>query len=307
MQTSRSQLDDARRAVRTDAETGIREVAEFFGPHRLKMFGCRHLPLGFPRHGVVICSPLQAEFVRNYRREVNLGHTLAAAGFAVQRFHYRGTGNSGGATSDATFGTMRDDTMAAAAWLRSSQSLDTVSFVGTRWSSLVAAAAAARFPGAPLVLWDPVLDAARYFRDVFRTVRIQELKAGEPNPRSAEELTKELDRAGTLDVLGYSIDRPLYDDAIARSLEGELGDVPRPILIVQISRTNQLRGDYQALAERWTERRFQVSTLTIPYPEEAWWFPGGRGYEEERALTGELATRTSDWITSACVASARSS
>lgn len=300
MQTFRSQLDDDQRAVRTDGETGIHEVAEFFGPDRLKMFGCRHLPLGPPHNGVVVCSPLQAELVRNYRREVTLGRTLAAAGFAVQRFHYRGTGNSDGEIVDATLETMRDDAVEAAGWLARTQGLDRPTFVGTRWGAMVAGAAAARFGvSSPLVLWEPITTGRSYFRELFRAIHITNLKQGLPVPPSREEQVESMRRTGWLDILGYSVTWPLYKSVIDRTLVGEVGDEPRPVLLVQISRQLELRKEYQALVDRWRGQGFPVDTYVAEGADEPWWFTGGRSYGEETALAEQVARVTHDWLADA--------
>jgi pimeloyl-ACP methyl ester carboxylesterase len=287
---------DRGRASRVDAAAGVRVVVEFFGVDGSRMFGSRQTPVNAAASGVVICPALQAEFLRNYRREVDLGHDLAARGFAVQRFHYRGSGNSDGDTSDATFETMRDDALAAAESLARTEELEALAFVGARWGAMVAAAAASRFDRAPLVLWEPMTQPRTYFRELFRAGQIHEMRKGGVNPRSSEEQLAEMRRTGFLDVLGYAIDRPLYESVIERTLERELGGSPRPILLVQISRRNELRGEYATLADRWREAGFAVDTHVVQASEEAWWYVGGRNFEEERALAEELIAVTRDWL-----------
>jgi len=260
------------------------------------MFGSRQTPVNAAASGVVICPALQAEFLRNYRREVDLGHDLAAQGFAVQRFHYRGSGNSDGDTSEATFETMRDDALTAAEWLVRTEEVETLAFVGARWGAMVAAAAASRFDRAPLVLWEPMTQPRTYFRELFRAGQIHEMRKAGGSPRSSEDQLAEMRRTGSLDVLGYAIDRPLYESVIGRTLEEELGDRPRPILLVQISRRDQLRGQYAALVDRLREAGFDIDTHLVQASEEAWWYVGGRNFAEERGLAEELIGVTRDWL-----------
>lgn len=295
MQTFRLQADGDQRAVRTDAETGVREVAEFFGPDRLRMFGCSHFPPGGAVGGLVVCSPIYAEFQRNYRREVILGRHLASVGLAVQRFHYRGTGNSDGETSSLTYETMVEDVIASADWLKRAAGLDRVAFLGTRWGALVAAEAA-RSEGAPLALWEPVLDATRYFRELFRALRIHELKEGETELRPSETHDEQIRRQGWLDVLGYSVHRSLLESANGRTLEAGLGRERRPLLLVHISQSERLPNDYAMFASRREQLGFAMDTRIVPWAEEVWWFQGGRAYEEEPAMAAELAQVTGDWI-----------
>jgi len=162
--------------TRVDRRLGIVETLGFFGSGPLRMFGCTHAPQGRALGGVVICSPVLGEFLRNYRNEVMLARDLAVSGFAVQRFHYRGSGHSDGEWCDATFETMRDDAIVAAEWLKAATGVSDIAFVGTRWGALIAASAIPRFPMAPLVVIEPPLDCSRYFREVLRWRLMRELK-----------------------------------------------------------------------------------------------------------------------------------
>ena len=283
-------------AVRVDPRTGAREVVRFFGPDRLKMFGCMHLPAGQPVGGVVICSSIQAEFLKNLRREVLLGHALAQRGFAVVRWHYRGAGNSDGSSEDMTFETMCDDTAAAAGWLQDATGVDSLVFAGTRWGGLVAATVAGGHPGAPLALWEPAADSSRYFREVFRSRLIRELKEGSEEAASSTSLVDQLNESGSLDVLGYSIDKPLYDSAMGHTLADGLGAGARPILLIQIGRNKALRGEYRKLVTRWQETGCAVSTHVVE-EELAWWFAGEQWQpEERRPVAQRLITETVDWV-----------
>ena len=67
---------------------GGREEVEFFGDGEL-LFGCRHVPAGDVRGGLVVCPPIFSDSGANYQREVRLGRQLAGAGIVVQRFHPR--------------------------------------------------------------------------------------------------------------------------------------------------------------------------------------------------------------------------
>jgi hypothetical protein len=281
-------------AIRVDPEEGTYQVVEFFGEGSHRMFGCRHLPSREPIAGIVICPSLQAEFLRNYRREVLLGRHLAAAGFVVQRFHYRGTGNSDGETRDVTFESMVTDALAAAERVR--RTSRTVAFVGTRVGAIVAAAAAALLNDVPLALWEPVLEMESYFRDAFRGGLIHELKKGVGERRTREDQIEELRQTGTIDVLGYSLDLPLYDSALGRRLEVEAGDRSRPVLLVEVSRTKDLPSEHAALVRRWRDRGFAVTTHVVTAAIEPWWFVGGRTHHEEQSIAAELVGTTSTWL-----------
>ncbi len=95
-----------------------------------------------PPLGVLVCSPLHAEMQRNYRREVLLSRRLASAGAAVERFHYRGTGNSAGEPGRLALDTMIEDGIAAVHHLQQRVGGVPLVVLGTRVGGLVAAAVA---------------------------------------------------------------------------------------------------------------------------------------------------------------------
>jgi hypothetical protein len=275
---------------------GVRQDVEFFGTGRHRMFGSTHYPPDPPVGGLVICSPLLGELITNYRREFLLAGALAASGIAVQRFHYRGTGHSDGDSSMVTFDTMRADALAAAEYLAHRTELSAIAFAGTRMAGLIAAAAGSRLGDGPLVLWEPAIDASRYFRDVLRAHLMSKLKDGKDTRSSAISFVKELRRTGWFEVMGYPVDRSLYDSSLGHKLDEELGVRPRSILLAQIAGTHRLKDQYAGLATGWRERDFKVTTHAI-VEKEAWWFTGERWRaEENRDGTRRLIEITSGWL-----------
>lgn len=275
MASSESRANVGRWASRVDMTTHIREDVGFFGPPGRRMFGCTHLPLHAPSAGVVVCSPVQAEFLRNYRREVLLARSLAARGIAVQRFHFRGAGNSDGDSSEATFETMCQDALDATQMLIGATGVADIAFVGTRVGGLVAASIARNHPGVPLVLVAPAVDLSAYFREIFRGRLVSELKeVARGRQKSSRAPMEELRQTGMVDILGYPIHRALFDSIVGRSLVEEVGEGPRPILVVQVGKDDRVRRQYAALMTRWRESGFAVDSLGIDL-NEPWWFGGG--------------------------------
>jgi pimeloyl-ACP methyl ester carboxylesterase len=264
-------------ATRTDPETGVVDEVGFFGEGPERMFGALHLPPDEPSAAVLVCSPYQSEFLANYRNEVTLGRALAARGIAAGRFHYRGTGHSDGTSAEVSFGSMHRDALEAMRWFRERVPTGPIAIVGTRWGAVVAASAARSFPRAPLVLWDPAIDGGRYFRDVFRLGRMAQLSDGEPdgNVPAAVDHAARIARDGVTDLVGFQIHRAFYDSAADRDLVAELGDDPRPVLLVQVDLRDRLRAEYADLASRLEEVGFAVDAH-VEQGQEAWWFPGTR-------------------------------
>lgn len=286
---------EARSRERVDEASGVRERAAFLRSGGSEIFAYLHAPPE-PVGGLVICCPIESEMENNYRREVLLARALAGRGVAVARFHYRGSGHSHGDPAETTFETMREDALAATAWLREAARPTGVAFLGTRLGGLIAAAAAARHPGAPLALWEPAVDARRYFREVFRTPSVLALKDGDVGQVSAEEQLRTLVTTGVLDVVGYPIHRGLFETCAGRSLADEPGPGPRRVLLLQFGHGRELRGGLRRVAERWREMGYSVDARVLDGPTVWWLEPGEWLPEESRAASLEIVGTTADWI-----------
>lgn len=277
---------------RHDLAMGLWEEAGFFGAQG-SIFGSTYLPEEPAIGGLVVCSPLYAEFMTNYRREVLLARTLAGRGMAVQRFHYRGTGNSYGDPAHNTFSSMRDDALTAADQLQHRSGIAEIAFVGTRIGAMVAGAAASRMGDAPLVLWEPVVAPERYFREAFRASLIRDLKESSSERRTASALLETMRAEGVVDVLGYSIHEGLYDSLIELDLASEIGEARRRVLIVQLGRAEQLRGENKDLVSA-LEAVGTVVEGRVVTGNEAWWFVNEP--TRSKAVTKDVVDLTTDWL-----------
>ena len=286
-------MPQGRIATRRVDAIGIVEEIGFVDSGGSQMFSALHRPEGASSGAVMICSPVQAEQLRNYRREVLLARELARQGLTVQRFHYRGSGNSDGSPADVTFETMLEDARTALRLLPE-RAEGAIALVGTRLGASVAAIVGREAGARALALWEPVADADRYFREIFRGRLVSELKHGESH--GGRSPIDELRRSGQLDILGYSIDLPLYESVIARRPSDDLTEVPPHVLLVQIGGSSSLRPDYRALASSWEERGVSVSTHRLE-GAEPWWFgsaPDIASDEPDRAH--EMVEVTSAWM-----------
>ena len=269
-------------------EGSIRREARFLGSPGGKLLALTHLPQAPPRAAVVLCSPILAELTSNTGRERALADRLAARGIAAQRFHYRGEGNSEGEGISLTFPSMCRDTALVADWVSGLAGVGRMSFVGTRLGALVAGEVAARFPGAPLVLWEPVTDPVRYFREVFRSRLIRDLAAGRTRPSDTDP-GEQMHRLGWVDVLGFPIHRALYESCLSQGVEGV---ADREVLVVQVSGSERLRPDYAALVEQLASAGCRVESRVVE-GKVAWWFAGGSLGEVDEAT---LMAVTSHWL-----------
>jgi len=152
---------------RIDQEAGIVEDAEFFGSGAERLFGLRYLPAsGSPLAGVVMCGPILAQFRAHYRNGTLVARALAARGVAVQRFHYRGMGNSDGDVSNLDLSSMHEDAAAAGARLTEMIGSVPIAYFGVNVGAYPAAVASR--PGQMLVLDSPPPNGRHYFRNAVR-------------------------------------------------------------------------------------------------------------------------------------------
>ena len=299
---------DGEAASRINIDSETKDELSYFGRSGRRLFGCLHTPLNKELlGGVVICSPTLVDFDRNYRREFILAGSLAARGFAVQRFHYRGSGNSEDAPGGATLQSMAEDALTAAQRLTDFTGVSRLGFVGTRMGAFISATAARRYGSAPLALWEPVIDPSRYFHEAMRSRLMRNLKLealgsrsrsdeGEKPHSSISTLEESLGRTGLVDIIGYPLHRSFFHDMQQRSLAEEI-DVPRPIQILQVSLDARLRGDYVSLAERLEAGGCEVQRCVIADKEEAWWFVDGRpGDDEHGPGESKMVEATTEWF-----------
>jgi hypothetical protein len=259
----------------------------FFGGHERQLFGALHLPADDPRGGVLVCSPVCAEMARNYRREVLLGRALAERGVAVLRFHYWGSGNSGGDSSELGFETMCADAGLAFQHLRDEIGDVPLGVVGTRLGAVVAAVTASTGRGAPTAFWEPVVDPGRYFREVFRARLMTDLKQGASTGSSTQELAQQLQREGTVEIAGYPITRALYDGVVSLPLPEIMTEGAAPVLLVEMNGQQRLSKSASAAVAAWRSHGLQVETRVIDHAE-AWWFgAGARDGAADARVAGE--------------------
>lgn len=276
-------------AIRTDPTSGTVDTVQFLGDGANRMFATAVTPPEQGRAGVVVCPSIMADFIPNYRREVVLSRELAASGIAAQRFHYRGIGHSDGAPADMSFASMVHDAMEAATHLVEAAHTPSIGFVGTRFGAMTAAAASAKYPGAPLALWEPTHAPKAYYREAFRAVMMMSVHLDEAERITSAQLTTQLNNDGETQVLGYPVHKPFYDDVVARDLVSELGSSPRPLLLIQLGGT-ELRKDNQSAVDTWTEQGFEVTTHVLP-TKESWWF-----LDDRAVPSSDLVSLTVDWF-----------
>jgi hypothetical protein len=278
-----------------DAGEHVREEAAFVDVEGHRIFTRAHLPGQGAVNGLVICPPLFAEFPRNYRKEVELARTLPRFGIAVQRFQYRGLGNSEGESDMMSFDSMLADTFAATDLLQRNCRVLNVAYLGTRLAAVVAAAAA-RARGAVLVAWEPVLDPAAYFREIVRHALMRDVAEGASGSGRPRPSIEAIEKTGFADVLGYPVHRTLYASMLQHRFVSELGEEARRILVVQLSSKDELREEYGGLLAVLRAGGHTVDARVVK-TTESWWFTGDPSLSVRP--TRSIVGHTSTWLRTA--------
>lgn len=242
------------------------ETPFFFAREDRRLFGFLHTPEGPARPLAFVTShPFGEEKLWSHRVFVSLARTLAQRGHPVLRFDYTGAGDSSGTTAETSLASHRADLQAAIATLE--QRVPTVQRIGliglrlgASFAALLAETAAAsdssaRLQGAPLVLWDPILDGDAYFQELLRINLSTQLAVYGKVVDNREVLTAQIRAGGSVNVDGYEIGRDLLDSCgVSTLLTAEAKRHQGPALVVQIAATQAQkdRAELNALASSYS-------------------------------------------------------
>ena len=144
-------------------------VPFYFGTPDKQLFGCYHAPqVGRSRDcGIVICYPLEPEYIRAHRACHQLAIRLTREGFPVLRFDFYGSGDSGGEAEEGHVGQWLNDINQATAELKERSGVTKICLVGLRFgASLAVMAGTERDDLVSLVLWEPIIKGKLYLDEL---------------------------------------------------------------------------------------------------------------------------------------------
>lgn len=185
------------------------------------IFGVLHLPARTPAPdlpagrvaGMVMCHGFTGHKAETHRLFVNAARSFAAAGLAVLRFDFRGSGDSAGEFREMTISREIADAQAALDYLCSRTEVDPgrVGVLGLSLGGCVAACLAGRDPRVQaLVLWAALAHPQRLFQRLLPGLADRE----------------------TLDANGWEIGRAFLDDSRALLPLEEIKRYAGPALVV---------------------------------------------------------------------------
>lgn len=281
-------------ALRVDDAAGIVEEAEFFGDGPDRLFGIRYLPAsGKPVAGVVMCTPILAQFRAHYRSGVLSARALAARGVAVQRFHYRGMGNSDGDQSALSLSTMTEDAMAAAARLTEQAGPLPVAYLGVNVGGYPAASASRA--GNPLILDSPPSSGRTYFRNALRAHAVYKLRREGDQNVTTDTLLEELRKPDAdVSLLGCRVYLALYESLYTTSLVETVGPTPRPTMLIGLGEGGVLKPEGEKVRSELTERGFEVRAEVRDKVDPFWYVENAA--PEDQTETGDTADKVTRWL-----------
>jgi uncharacterized protein len=229
----------------------------FFGSTGKALFGVYHPPRSRETrdHGIVLCYPAGQEYMRAHRAFRQLAILLSKAGFPVLRFDYFGTGDSNGESEEASMEQWADDVGTAIQELKDNAAVERVSLVGLRIGATLAARAQERRPDvASVVLWDPVVDGAAYFREIIATAE----SAG-ATIRYPDEVR---DPEAPVGIFGYPWTGRLRRDLDAVRLDSYRTSAGNRVAVL----VSAERPDYLGLRDHYARQTDRLTYRCIPSP-----------------------------------------
>jgi len=258
----------------------------FFGPGSPQLFGVLHHN-GCPAStGLVFCPPFCQEMVTTYSRLARLSKQLAANGIGVMRFHPSGTGESEGRTPEFTLDSVLRETGLARKFAEERLKANRLGYFGLRFGATVAVLAAATQPVDFLVLWCPVINLQRYFRELLRLQLTKEAVHQHRSQirRTTQQMVEDLQADNNLDIFGYELSPELYRQMIAVSSWPHNPPARRILWLIRPDEQRSAMG----IVERWRSFGSQIDLETISEP--VFW------EDDSSWLPEKFAGRTLQWL-----------
>jgi pimeloyl-ACP methyl ester carboxylesterase len=242
-----------------DAVIGARQsgtTSFWFERSGLECFATLHSPDGQPRGGIVLCNAVGFEGQTAYRTLWLLAEELVRRGFAVLRFDYYGTGDSGGDPVDVDLVSLwRESLHGAIDTLRTATGFESVTLVGMRFgAALTQLVARERDDIGALVMWWPVLSGSLFARELRAASMFEASTRPEPDVSSDS-------KPRGLEVVGYEFWKPTLDAMKSINLEKSDDPAGAPSVLL-LERDGEQR--CKALAETWSALGADVDRAEAP-------------------------------------------
>ncbi|MDQ3000595.1 MAG: hypothetical protein M3Y08_04965 [Fibrobacterota bacterium] len=217
---------------------GAEEEMFFFdGGAGVRLLGFLHRPFGLARDcGVVYCHPFAEERNQSQGCVVRAARSIAAKGIPVLRFDFSGCGDSEGVLEEASADAWIAEIGAAVDTLRRLTGVKRVGLWGLRsGANLAAHYGAARDDIAFGVYWQPVSDLKTSITQFLRQKLSSEMAAGSGEGFSVKGLVEKMETGGTVEVIGYSIRKTLYQSLASRTGPFAKMEFAHPVFLAAVT------------------------------------------------------------------------
>ncbi len=228
--------------------TATEERLVTFNSGEQRLHGVLHLPQDDIRRALVFCHPFAEEKKCAHRTMVEAARGCAAAGCAVLRFDHRGCGDSAGSFGEFSLREWRMD-IEAALDCAEAQTQSPVGLLGLRLGATLAAGVAESRPGvACLVLWEPIVNGARYIKQNLRRSMIKAMMTRHEGGEDSEGAASEAHALGegTVDFDGYPVSEQMRQQMEDVDLLAGERDYTGPVLVLSLGARDE---PHQALKD----------------------------------------------------------
>jgi pimeloyl-ACP methyl ester carboxylesterase len=189
------------------------EIGTFLAVGGSQLYCVRH-QCAKPRAIVVLAGPFFSERPFFYAPWVRWARYLAANGFEVVRFDYRGVGESTGSFQSMNFQTWAGDIQAVSDWIQAHLPSVPLVLHGLGLGGLLAANRFDQGLANALLLWSAPTSGEDVLREgLMRRLSIEYIMQPNGQRKSYEDYVSELKAGGVLQVEGYPWSRHLWEDA----------------------------------------------------------------------------------------------
>jgi exosortase A-associated hydrolase 2 len=268
----------------------MNETPFFFDGNGYRLFGVLHQADGkAKREGFVFCSPFGEEKLWTHRVFVNFARDLSDQGYPVLRFDYMGNGDSDGDFEDCSVQTKLSDIGCAIRALREkAPHTEAVWLLGLRFGATLALLASGnRSEIGGLILWEPIINGLAYMREMLRINISTQASVYKEIRHNTEALIQMMKDGKTVNVDGYEMSLPLYEQCAAIDLLKQDYSFTGSALLVQISK----KEGNPSPPIKSLERRLENCETALAL-EEPFWKEIKRYY----ARADNLFRVTQDWI-----------
>lgn len=255
------------------------------GEYLHRIFCAAHVPPREAKAGLVFCPPFGQEMGTTYCRFAQWGKELEEQGFAVLRFHPRGSGESDGSTGSFTLESACADAVSAAECLRERARIKRVGLIGLRFGGSVAVHAAPAADADFIMLWSPIVNLRIYARELLRLRLTKELvhQQRAPSKGATQTLVQELESGRLVDIVGHQLSPEFYRQLRANPGFPEAAPAPEVLWLARPSEEEEAL----PVVKAWKASGARVDEATLP--EHAFW-------EQTAYFPEQFATASCRWL-----------